>query len=138
MKNKTMKEEKKINWENRIRQLLVNVRKEDKDRKVINFVRQLRQDDIKSLIEWVDSKLENWASDEHDRWARWQAYVFSKSEWTGNGYLIPKDLCERWQRQIDTPYEKLSEQEKESDRKEVRKYLDDIISYLQSQLKDEK
>jgi hypothetical protein len=51
-----MKEERKINWENRIRQLLANVRKEDKDRKVINFVRQLRQDDITSLIEWAESK----------------------------------------------------------------------------------
>jgi len=84
------------------------------------FIRQLRQDDIKSLIKWVENKLEDWASEEHDRWARWQAYVFSKSEWTKDGYLIPKDLCERWQKQIDTPYEKLSEQEKEKDRKEVK------------------
>jgi hypothetical protein len=94
-----------------------------------------REEVITSLIEWAENKLEDWASDEHNRWAGWQAYLFSKSEWTKDGYLIPKDLCERWQRQIDTPYEKLLEQEKESDRKEVRKYLDDIISYLQSQLK---
>ena len=67
--------------------------------------------------------IEKGADLEHERWAGWQKYLFSKSEWTRNGYLIPKELCKRWQRQIDTPYRKLSEQEKESDRKEVRKYL---------------
>ncbi|MCC7570826.1 hypothetical protein KO465_05790 [Candidatus Micrarchaeota archaeon] len=67
---------------------------------------------------------------EHERWARWQAYLFSKSEWTKDGYLIPKELCKRWQRQIDTPYPKLSEKEKESDREEVRKYLPIIINLL--------
>jgi len=103
---------------------------------VKSFIRQVRQDDIEGLIEWVNNKLEDWASDEHDRWVRWQAYLFSKSVWTKDGYLIPKDLCERWQRQIDTSYEKLSEQEKESDRKEVKKYLDDIIHHLQSRLEE--
>lgn len=66
---------------------------------------------------------EQLANIEHDRWAKWQAYLFSKSEWTKDGYLIPKELCKHWQRQIDTPYSKLSEKEKDSDRKEVDRYL---------------
>jgi len=82
-------------------------------------------------MEEKERKIENWEEEfvekgadlEHQRWARWQAYLFSKSEWTKNGYLIPKELCFRWQKQIDTPYSKLSEEEKESDREEVRKYL---------------
>ncbi len=81
--------------------------------------------------------IEKGAALEHERWSGWQAYLFSKSEWTKDGYLIPKELCERWQRQIDTPYEKLSEQEKESDRKEVRKYLpliEKIIKSLQEEI----
>ena len=78
--------------------------------------------------------VENGADLEHKRWAGWQSYLFSKSEWTKNGYLIPKELCFRWQRQIDTPYSKLSEEEKESDRIEVWKYLP-LIRQL---LKDEK
>jgi len=76
-------------------------------------------------------KIENWEKEfvekgadlEHKRWAGWQSYLFSKSEWTKNGYLIPKELCFRWQKQIDTPYSKLSEERKESDRIEVRKYV---------------
>jgi hypothetical protein len=35
---------------------------------------------------------------------------------------IPPQLVERWQRQIDTPYAALSEQEKESDRSQVDRY----------------
>jgi len=73
----------------------------------------------KKLTEFI----EKGANLEHERWAKWQSYLFSKSEWTENGYLIPKELCERWQRQIATPYSELSEEEKESDRVEVRSYL---------------
>lgn len=85
--------------------------------------------------EIIKKFIEKGADLEHQRWARWQAYLFSKCKAhfeydksvskvrnTG-GLVIPKKLVERWQRQIDTPYEKLSEQEKESDKKEVRKYL---------------
>ena len=83
---------------------------------------------------WEKKFVEKGADLEHKRWAGWQSFLFSKSEWTENGYLIPKELCFRWQRQIDTPYSKLSEEEKESDRLEVRKYLP-LIRQL---LKDEK
>ena len=72
---------------------------------------------------WEKEFVEKGVDLEHKRWAGWQSYLFSKSEWTENGYLIPKELCFRWQRQIDTPYSKLSEEEKENDRIEVRKYI---------------
>lgn len=72
---------------------------------------------------WEKEFIEKGADLEHQRWAKWQAYVFSKSKWTKKGYLIPKELCERWQRQINTSYAELSEAEKETDRQEVRKYL---------------
>ena len=86
---------------------------------------KITNEDLREIIELLkqDDFLEKASALEHERWAGWQAYLFSKSEWTKNGYLIPKTLCERWQRQIDTPYEKLSEREKEEDRKEVRKYI---------------
>ena len=89
-------------------------------------------------------KIENWEKEfvekgadlEHKKWVGWQSYL-SKSEWTKNGYLIPKELCIRWQRQIDTPYSKLSEEEKESDRIEVRKYIPLIRQLLiQEKAKD--
>lgn len=96
-----------------------------------------------SLQKLIEEQLKNFvekgADLEHDRWARWQKYFFSKCTphkilsrnaktnqeeeiETGN-LVIHRDLVERWQRQINTPYAELSEAEKESDRKETRNYL---------------
>ena len=75
--------------------------------------------------------IEKGANLEHDRWARWQQYMFSLCLKDGNpGLIIPQDLVEQWQRQINTPYSELSEEEKESDRKETRNYLPLIRSLL--------
>lgn len=68
--------------------------------------------------------VEKGAELEHTRWANWQKYLFSKCEVTpSDDLIIPKELVNRWWKQIETPYKKLSEKEKESDRKEVRTYL---------------
>ena len=56
----------------------------------------------------------------HKQWARWQAYLFSQSEWTKDGYLIPKKLCKKLQKLIDTPYSKLSKKQKERYLKEIK------------------
>ena len=56
----------------------------------------------------------------HKQWARWQAYLFSQSEWTKDGYLIPKKLCKKLQKLIDTPYSKLSKKQKERYSKEIK------------------
>ena len=40
----------------------------------------------------------------------------------------------RWQKQIDTKYNELGEQEKESDREQVRKYVSVIASALGEQI----
>lgn len=100
------------------------------------------------LIELVDKG----AALEHARWARWQKYVHSKcipvphetemphcycspdktAFQNGNMVIvhkkesaltIPFELVERWEKQIATTYSSLSEDEKESDRKEVREYI---------------
>jgi hypothetical protein len=85
--------------------------------------------------EWVESFVEKGADIEHDRWARWQKYMFSKGTVDENGvFHLPKDFVDRWFRQIDTPYSELSEPEKESDRKETRNYL----PLIQDTLKGEK
>ena len=81
---------------------------------------------------WEKEFVEKGADLEHKKWVGWQSYL-SKSEWTKNGYLIPKELCIKWQKQIDTPYSKLSEEEKESDRIEVRKYLPLIRRFFKSE-----
>ena len=81
--------------------------------------------------DWIKKFIEQGAEIEHNRWSRWQSYLFSKSEWTKDGYLIPKELCFRWQKQIDTPYSELSEKEKESDKKEVENYLPILYELLE-------
>ena len=67
-----------------------------------------------------DDIIELLADFEHDRWSRWQKYLFSKCIVNVDGSLtIPKELVDRWARQMDTDYDNLSEQEKNSDRKEA-------------------
>jgi len=73
---------------------------------------------------WKETFVEAGANIEHDRWARWQKYMFSKGTVDENGvFHLPKEFVERWFRQIDTKYADLSEPEKESDRKESRTYI---------------
>lgn len=61
---------------------------------------------------------------EHKRWAKWQKYLHSKLERGTSGRLImPKELEDHWERQINTDYKDLSETEKLSDRNEVEKYI---------------
>lgn len=66
---------------------------------------------------------EQLAAIEHERWADWMRYLFSKCEHRPDGsVVIPAGLAERWQRQVYTPYCDLSEPEKQSDRDEVDRY----------------
>lgn len=74
---------------------------------------------------------EQLASIEHERWSHWQMYLHEQCTKKNDGSLvIPPHLVEQWQKQIATPYEKLSEAEKESDREQVRMYLPTIIGAI--------
>ena len=80
----------------------------------------------KFVNETVETKevIEDLADLEHDSWARWMEHLFKVSEENEDGTVtIPKDKVNRWKRQIETEYEDLSNKEKESDRKEVRKFV---------------
>ncbi len=80
----------------------------------------------------LNELLETLASVEHERWSHWQRYVHSKCIPQGGegDLLIPADLVKRWEQQIVTPYSELTDEEKESDREQVRKYLPLIIDAL--------
>lgn len=67
---------------------------------------------------------EQLAANQHDIWAHWMRYLFSRTL-SGNaeGVIIPNDLVIRWQRQVDTPYARLAESERESDRRQADKVL---------------
>ncbi|WP_344653520.1 hypothetical protein [Cryptosporangium japonicum] len=75
--------------------------------------------------------IETLAAVEHERWAHWQRYLHSRGERAADGSLVlPAELVERWERQIATPFAELSDEEKESDREQVFRYLPIIEAAL--------
>lgn len=80
----------------------------------------------------LDELLETLASVEHERWSHWQRYMHSRCIPQGDdgALVIPADLVRRWEKQIATPYSELTDDEKESDREQVRRYLPLIVGAL--------
>lgn len=59
----------------------------------------------------------------HDQWSGWIKYMFSKGTLNEDGsWTMPKEFVDRWTRQMNTPYEELSESEQDSDRKEAARF----------------
>ena len=74
-----------------------------------------------SLIEEFIVEL---SSFEYERSSHWQRYMLSKGKKDRDGNLvIPASLVVRWERLMNTKYSCLSEEEKESDREQVRRYV---------------
>ncbi|OLF39738.1 hypothetical protein [Psychrobacter sp. Rd 27.2] len=74
--------------------------------------------------------IEKLAAIEHERWAHWQSYLHSKCKKNSDGSLtIPKELVDKWDKQIATSYYELTKKEQDSDREQVMKYLDYIIEF---------
>ena len=60
----------------------------------------------------------------HEQWSGWMLFLFAKSEYRPDGsIIIPPDLVERWERQMNTDYSNLPEDEKESDRIEADRFI---------------
>lgn len=79
----------------------------------------------------LQSLIEELADIEHERWSHWQRYLHSKCKRARDGSLvIPAHLVHRWEHQMSTPYSALTEEEKESDREQVRRYLSIIANAL--------
>ncbi|MEY9607062.1 hypothetical protein ABIF74_011815 [Bradyrhizobium japonicum] len=79
--------------------------------------------------------VEELAALEHQRWAHWQKYVHEKGQRQSDGsVLLPADLVSRWERQMSTSYDDLSNEEKDSDREQVQKYLPLLQSWLNRML----
>lgn len=74
-----------------------------------------------------NTNLELVADIQHEIWSHWMRYQFSQCTKDGSGQMIiPAALVERWQRQMETSYEQLSEQEKDSDREQAQKILNSL------------
>lgn len=87
--------------------------------------------DSKEIQSRLEGNIEMLADIEHQRWAHWQAYLHSKCERQSDGSLvIPADLVQRWERQIETPYAELTAIEKKSDQEQVKKVFPLISKIL--------
>lgn len=64
------------------------------------------------------------AAVQHEIWSSWMRYLFETTIDMGhNGLAISPSNVIRWARQMNTPYDELSEEEKESDRHQADKIL---------------
>lgn len=79
---------------------------------------------------WEVKVLERFSEMEHIRWAKWQNYMHSFLTWNNalQAWVLPHEKKVRWQSQIETTYAFLSDKEKDSDREQVKPYLDFIKS----------
>ena len=88
----------------------------------------MNQEAIERILSGI---MEELADVEHQRWSSWQSHVHEQCHEEADGSLrISAEAVERWERQIRTDYEDLSESEKESDRRQVRKYLPLVVKAL--------
>jgi hypothetical protein len=71
-----------------------------------------------------DGLRERLAALAHRQWSGWMSYLFGKCRMNDDATLtIPAWAVERWQRQMNTSYFDLPEEEKDSDRKEADRIL---------------
>lgn len=83
------------------------------------------------ILPRLHAAMETLAATEHERWTSWQQHLHARCKRQADGSLvIPAELVQRWERQINTPYDQLSDTEKESDREQVRRYLAVIDTLL--------
>ena len=67
----------------------------------------------------------------HKQWSGWMEYLFSKGKFNADGtWTMPAWAVDRWSRQMQTQYDDLPLNEKESDKEEAERMLS-IIKYQQ-------
>lgn len=79
---------------------------------------------------------EKLAAVEHERWADWQKWVHKVGQLDYNAdgdevLTIPIDMYHRWERQIKTPYSKLTYNEKISDMQQVDRYWPLVVKFAE-------
>jgi len=91
------------------------------DMKENNIVNKINFDEMTENLYKIKETLSDLC---HQMWSGWMEYLFTKCITNENGSLtIPQEFVERWARQIDTCYENLSEEEKNSDRIEAERII---------------
>ncbi len=73
----------------------------------------------------MSKEIERLADIQHSIWSHWMKYMFTCGTYDSYGnWLMSKEKVDRWQRQMNTDYEDLTEKEKESDRDQARKTIE--------------
>lgn len=97
---------------------------------LVDFIIDWEQSHHSHLLSTLGRREEDVANLCHEQWSGWMKYLFEKCLYTQSGKLdgkgkavIPISLVKRWLRQMNTKYENLPENEKESDRIEARKFI---------------
>ena len=100
---------------------------EDESKPIVMMTDEDNEIEAGGIIEEAATEMrEGLAALAHDMWSGWMRYMFRKSYSSSSGptaATIPGALVERWKRQMNTPYSELSEEEKESDRKEADRMI---------------
>jgi len=77
----------------------------------------------------VNDVLERVADLCHRQWSGWMFYMFAQGKMNEEGeWVMPAEFVRRWNRQAKTSYENLSEAERDSDRKEAIKFLNEFYN----------
>ena len=75
------------------------------------------EDDYEALEEVL-------ATNQHEIWSHWMKYLFSCCEKDIDGNMtIPVEKVKRWRLQMTTEFANLTEEEKQSDRDIVRRFI---------------
>lgn len=60
----------------------------------------------------------------HEQWSGWMEYLFEKGIFNKDGtWTMPRWAVKRWTCQMKTPFSQLSNEEKDSDRKEADRFI---------------
>jgi len=72
----------------------------------------------------MEEKIEALADVQHEIWSHWMKYMFKCGTFDEQGnWIMPFEKAQRWQRQMNTQYSELTEEEKQSDRDQVQKFI---------------
>lgn len=89
------------------------------------------QNDIDSIEQIFENKINQLAKIQHEIWAHWQSYLHSQCLENEDGSLtIPAHLVKHWEAQINSNYQDLSKIERESDLEQVLKFKSIIKKML--------
>jgi hypothetical protein len=81
---------------------------------------------MKSVTE--ETKMEVFAEIAHEIWSHWMKYQKTKGYWREVGFLLAHDDMRRWERQMNTLYSNLTEEEKKSDREIAKDIIQSILN----------